>query len=200
MLHDQLDAADGRIHAPRAARDARPRDGPDLCHALGKPAGGDPQPVLSFEVSTSDCGAIVDVRRGGNFRAQWEEFPAEPPYPGAGHGQDSSPTGRTLAGIGSEHRGMLFERFLRRGGLERADTSIGPPGEEIFSGITSGRGETVQICIRSQRLADRLNAQIRTSQQLPNSRSPLTTYEAELVRKLGTFRGSAVNFDVGTQG
>jgi hypothetical protein len=66
-----------------------------------------------------------------------------------------------LRGPGVEHRGEEFERFLRSIGMENADTVFGPLGDGVFTGITSGAGETTQVCIRSQRVANRLNAIIR---------------------------------------
>ncbi len=40
-----------------------------------------------------------------------------------------------------------------------ADTIVGPLGGSVFSGIT-GEGTTTQVCIRSQSVADVLNAKM----------------------------------------
>ena len=56
---------------------------------------------------------------------------------------------------------MIFDQFLDSIGMRSADTIFAPLGDAVFTGITSGT-ETTQVCIRSQRVANRLNDQIRT--------------------------------------
>lgn len=60
----------------------------------------------------------------------------------------------------ARERGTFFEEFLRSIGKQDADTIIAPLGDGVFTGITAGH-ETMQVCVRSQRLADHLNALIR---------------------------------------
>jgi hypothetical protein len=57
---------------------------------------------------------------------------------------------------------VVFERFLTRNGMQAADTIMAPLGDEVFTGIVSSKGTSTQVCIRSQRVADRLNEQMRT--------------------------------------
>jgi len=68
-----------------------------------------------------------------------------------------------LAGAGVEMRGTKFEEFLREIRHSDADTIIAPLGDDVFTGIAAGR-ETAQVCIQSQKVADRLNAKIRGSE------------------------------------
>jgi len=128
------------------------------------PHGGPSGRVLAYDVGLEDLGTVVDIRPGGNFRAEWERFLEQPPFrlpPGA-----PSPPGmarrreflRSVAG--SEQRGRVFEEFLQSIDRQNADAIIGPLGDGVFSGITGGR-ETTQVCIRSQAAADRLNAIMR---------------------------------------
>jgi hypothetical protein len=120
------------------------------------PGGGSLTHVLVFDVPVSDLGAIVDIRPGGNFRAQWEAFlnePIAPFYP-----PDPQNARRAFLPIlASKDRGVIFEEFLRSIKSQNADTIIAPLGDDVFPGIEPGY-ETTQVCIRSQRIADRLNA------------------------------------------
>jgi hypothetical protein len=119
--------------------------------------------VLGFELSVRDLGTIVDVRPGGPHRAQWDAFLDQPPFP-ALSGEKVMAGMRTtrefLAGLGVEQRGVFFDRFLESIGMRAADTIIGPLGDSTTGGI-SGEGETVQVSIRSQAVADQLNRLIR---------------------------------------
>jgi hypothetical protein len=124
-------------------------------------AGGGMTHVLAYDVALEDLGTVVDIRRGGNFRTQWEAFLAEPPFrlpagldPPAGMETRAA----YLRGIGAEQRGRVFEEFLKRIGMSEADAIVGPLGDDVFTGITAGQGETTQVCVRSQRAADKLNA------------------------------------------
>lgn len=119
--------------------------------------------VLAYDVGVEELGTIVDIRPGGNFRVAWERFLDEPPsdVPALLRGTFGMETRRAyITGIGVEERGVIFEEFLRSVGMERADTIFAPLGDEVFTGITAGR-ETTQVCIRSQKVADRLNAIMR---------------------------------------
>lgn len=128
----------------------------------GQQRGGGLQHVLTFDVPASDLGVIVDIRRGGNFRRQWEAFLNErPPFPGPAP-LPGFETNRALLARAPEQRGIIFERFLGKIGMQNAETIFAPLGDDVFTGIVSQRGETTQVCIRSQRVADRLNQQIRT--------------------------------------
>jgi hypothetical protein len=116
--------------------------------------------VLTFEIRRSELGDVVDIRKGGNYRAQWEEWlKAKPQLPGGGE----LPTIRSNRDlITPRNRGEMFDKFLDHIGKRRADTIIAPLGDDVFSGIESPHGESAQVCIRSQAVADRLNAQITT--------------------------------------
>lgn len=128
----------------------------------GQERGGGLQHVLTFEIPKSDLGVVVDIRPGGNFRAQWEVFLNErPPLPG-GFTPPGFETNRGMLRLAPEQRGAVFEEFLKRHGIQGADTIIAPLGDDVFTGITNPSGTTTQVCIRSQRVADRLNEQIRT--------------------------------------
>jgi hypothetical protein len=110
--------------------------------------------TIEFEVHPSELGAVVDIRPGGNFHEQWQGFLAtESPIPG-------TDMQGYLTGLGVEQRGVMFERFLGSIGMSDADTIIGPLGGAVFSGV-AGEGTTTQVCIRSQSVADVLNARMR---------------------------------------
>ena len=115
--------------------------------------------VVTFEVRRSDLGVVVDVRKGGNFRAQWETYLNErPPFPG-GYTPAGMETNRSFMIAAPESRGVVFDRFLQRHGVAGADTVIAPLGESPFTGIV-GQGVTDQVCIRTQTLADKLNKSV----------------------------------------
>jgi hypothetical protein len=120
----------------------------------GKPIkkGAPPTKVIAFDVRVQDLGDYVDIRPGGNFRSQWEAFLNTPlgPLP-------NSPTIRVHLLSNAETRGDFFEKFLHSINKEKADTIIAPLGDDVFTGVTAGY-ETTQVCIRSQRIADVLNA------------------------------------------
>lgn len=125
--------------------------------AYARPRGSVPggmQHVLSFDVPVEDLGTVVDIRPGGNFRAAWEQFLDTPDRLGI--------TPRYLYGQPgfSDVRGAAFEDFLRSIGRQDADTILAPLGDDVFVGVGAGY-ETTQVCIRSQRVADRLNAIVR---------------------------------------
>ena len=128
--------------------------------AAQRGGGGTPE-VLKFEVPRSDLGVVADIRPGGNLHAQWEAYLAEPPHlPGGMKPLPGMETNRALLRLNPEQRGVFFDEFLTRNGMQRADTIIAPLGDSVFTGITSPKGVTSQICIRSQAVADKLNAQI----------------------------------------
>ena len=115
--------------------------------------------VLAYDVSLEELGTVVDIRPGGNFNEQWEEFLSEPPFkfPPSGAPPPGMATRREfIRGLGAERRGLMFEEFLQRIGKSNADVIVGPLGDDVFTGITAGR-QTTQVCIRSQAAADKLN-------------------------------------------
>lgn len=115
--------------------------------------------VVTFEVQRSDLGVVVDVRRGGNLRPQWEAYLNErPPFPG-GYTPPGMETNRAFMISAPENRGVVFDRFLQRHGVAGADTVIAPLGETPFTGIV-GEGVTDQVCIRTQSIADKLNRSV----------------------------------------
>lgn len=119
--------------------------------------------VLEFRLPVADLGRVVDIRRGGPHREQWEAFLDKQPFPmpaGLPVPEAIASNRVFLAGAGVEIRGTMFEEFLGEIKMADADTIIAPLGDDVFTGITAGR-ETAQLCIRSQKVADRLNAQIR---------------------------------------
>jgi hypothetical protein len=128
----------------------------------GGQRGGGRQHVLTFEVPASDLGIIVDIRPGGNFRAEWEAFLQAPPdFPGSKQ-IPGFETNRALLARAPENRGTIFEHFLEKVGMKTAETIFAPLGDDVFTGIVNPAGPTTQVCVRSQRVADRLNQQIRT--------------------------------------
>lgn len=115
--------------------------------------------VITFEVPRSELGVIVDVRKGGNFRAQWEAYLNErPAFPG-GYVPPGMETNRLFMRAAPESRGVVFDRFLQRHGLAGADTIVAPLGDDVFTGIVA-EGVTDQVCIRTQAIADKLNRSV----------------------------------------
>ena len=113
------------------------------------------QHVMRFDVKRGDLGVIVDVRRGGDHRQLWDTFLDEPHVPGY---PQLGTRRQYLSGLGIEQRGEYFEKFLESIRMQNADTIMGPIGSPVTSGaVTSIMGESTQIVIRSQRVADRLN-------------------------------------------
>jgi hypothetical protein len=124
----------------------------------GKQRGGSLQHVLAFNIPVADLGVIVDIRPGGNFRRQWEDF-LDAPVMFRGVRIPGSSTNRALFKP-ARSRSAVFNHFLDTIGMKNADTIIAPLGDDVFTGI----GEGVQVCIRSQRVADRLNQQIQSGE------------------------------------
>jgi WXG100 family type VII secretion target len=128
--------------------------------AMSRSRGG-MQHVLQFDVAESELGKIVDIRRDGLHRAQWESFLDESPFDNVP--KESLPSGMQtnrdfLSGMGIEQRGVYFEKFLKKIGMSDADTVVGPIGDKTTTGaVGSAFGESTQIVIRSQTIADRLN-------------------------------------------
>jgi hypothetical protein len=130
----------------------------------GRQRGGRLQHLLAFDIPAADLGVIVDIRSGGNFRRQWEDFlNARPSFPGNVR-IPGFETNRALYSRAYEQRGRIFNEFLDRVGMRNADTIIAPLGDDVFTGIVNASGETAQVCVRSQRVADRLNQQIRSGE------------------------------------
>ncbi len=127
--------------------------------------------VLAFRVSKQDMGVVVDIRKGGEFRAAFEAFMAGPsPF-----ADPRFPAFRTLpqtvgeyivsAYGGHDERGVYFEKFLESINRSHADAIHGDLGGTGTAGIGSDVPGAEQIAIRSQRLADLL------SEQLPGRRT-----------------------------
>jgi hypothetical protein len=130
--------------------------------ARGEERGGGLQHVMRFDIPVQELGTVVDIRPGGNFRAEWETFLNERPFPELDIVPPGMETNRVyLSGLGVEQRGNLFNRFLESNGMTHADTILAPIGDDVFTGITAGGDPGTQICIRSQAVADRLSALIR---------------------------------------
>jgi hypothetical protein len=128
----------------------------------GDQRGGSLQHVLTFELPAADLGVVVDIRVGGTHRERWEAFLRQRPEFPASYTPPGLETNRALLRLNPERRGVVFEDFLRGIGMQDADTVIAPLGDDVFTGITNPSGTTTQVCIRSQRVADRVNEQIRT--------------------------------------
>lgn len=125
---------------------------------------GGAQQILAFEVSVKELGVLVDVRRDGPHRAQWEAFLNEPAFPEV-PSYKVTVREHLSRGQGMEQRGTYFEKFLDRIGMKNADTIVGPIGDVVTSGaVQSKRGESTQIVIRTQAIADKLNKMIRGEQ------------------------------------
>jgi hypothetical protein len=134
----------------------------------GKQRGGGLQHVLRFDIPERAFGKIVDIRPGGEHRAAWVAFLDEAPdLPEITVRRVGFRTNREyLTGYGAEQRGQVFERFLARTRAD-ADTVFAPLGDDVFTGIATGAPDVTQICIRSQRAADQLNAIIRGASPTP---------------------------------
>ncbi|MBD2514979.1 hypothetical protein H6G93_08135 [Nostoc sp. FACHB-973] len=121
----------------------------------GGQRGGRMQHVMRYDLRLEDLGVIVDVRRGGAQRELWDAFlnrQLVPELPQMGTMRDY------LSGLGVEQRGIYFEEFLESIGMGNADTIMGPIGDSVTTGaVTSIRGESTQVVIRSQEVADHLN-------------------------------------------
>lgn len=114
--------------------------------------------VLTFKIRRSELGDVVDIRRGGNFRKQWEDWLNARPKPILGMENPTFPTNRSM--IMPNNRGTMFDEFLDTIGKKNADTIFAPLGDDVFTGVGTANGESTQVCIRSQAVADRLNAQM----------------------------------------
>jgi Domain of unknown function (DUF4157) len=122
--------------------------------------------VLQWDLPKSKFGKIVDIRPGGNERAAWEAFLKEPPSLTKNTALAERPGFRTneeyLSGLGVEQRGVVFEEFLTANQLSDADSIFGEIGTPTTSGgAAPPGGPSTQITIRSQKVADELNAIIR---------------------------------------
>ncbi|MGE4044189.1 MAG: hypothetical protein AB7F35_05010 [Acetobacteraceae bacterium] len=125
--------------------------------------------AVPFRFRLEDLGVVVDVRPGGQHRAQWEEFlrrtpaayPPQPEWlpPGMKMPWNTTEEYIMRAGWGIDQRGKAFQAFLEQAGLAHADAVWGDLGGVGTSGLVAeGGGE--QIAIRSQALADRLTEQL----------------------------------------
>src|SRR5205814_527783 len=93
---------------------------------------GGMQYVLQWEIDPRLLD-VVDIRPGGVQRPLWDRFLAEPPkFAGPGSSVAGVPGFRTneeyLGAYGVEERGIVFEEFLTRNGLQGCDIVIGELG------------------------------------------------------------------------
>jgi hypothetical protein len=115
---------------------------------------GGMQHILRYDIQADDLGVIVDVRSGGVHRELWDAYLDTQFQPLVGMRSHRE----YLTGLGVEQRGIFFEEFLESIGKQNADTIMGPIGESVTVGaVTSINGQSTQVVIRSQRVADRLN-------------------------------------------
>jgi len=131
-----------------------------------EPGGTGMRTVLRWDIPKSKLGKIVDIRPGGKERALYEAWLKEPPSVAVGTGLGSTPGFRTneeyLSSYGVEHRGAEFDIFLKANNLADADTIIGDIGTPTTSGGAALEHRvSTQITIRSQKVADELNAIMR---------------------------------------
>ena len=123
---------------------------------------GGMQHVLEFEVSVKDLGKVVDIRRGGHLHDEWQRFLDDDAYTsifGTPLPLRTTTVRSFLTAKGIEQRSRAFERFLQRIGMEDADTILAPSGN-LFKSAAAGKDAT-QVCVRSQKVANRLNSLIR---------------------------------------
>lgn len=128
---------------------------------------GGPGKVLSTSMPLSELGVVVDVREGGQHRAQWDEFLDRKPIAFPSEFAGLFDTARDYVkgkGNGSFvlneiQRGAVFEAFLHEAGLAHADAIRGDLGTVMTSGIAAN-STGGQIAIRSQGLADKLNERL----------------------------------------
>ncbi len=143
-------------------------------------AGTGPRYVLRWDIPKSKLGKIVDVRPGGAQRASYEAFLKQPPdfvRPGFPVRPGFRTNEEYLSGLGVEQRGVVFEQFLRANNLSDADTIIGEIGTPTTSGAAALPDRvSTQVVIRSQKVADELNAITRgpASANVPGSGTPPT--------------------------
>ena len=130
-----------------------------------EPGGTGMRYVMRVDIPKSIAGKIVDVQPGGANRAAYEAWLKEPPsFVKAGF--PTQPGFRTneeyLSGLGVEHRGDAFEEFLKANNLSDADTILGEIGTPTTSGAAALPNRvSTQVVIRSQKVADEINAIMR---------------------------------------
>lgn len=115
--------------------------------------GSGPRQVMAWEVNRSELGDVVDVRPGGEYADAWKKYLDQPLAPNV-----KMTVGEYIRTTGVEHRGEYFEKFLSSIGKQNADAVIGPIGTPETAGVVKEPG--TQLVIRSQRVADRLNAKM----------------------------------------
>ncbi len=136
----------------------------------GTPGGGE---VMEFRISKQDMGVVVDIRPGGEHRADYEKFMAGPsPYAALGPeylAKTKLPAtlGEYVVTTGHDKRGEIFEQFLKSIGKGDADAIHGDLGGLGTKGIGANIEGADQIAIRSQKLADKLTAQMRGADLAP---------------------------------
>lgn len=133
--------------------------------------------VVEFSIPREQLGVVVDIRTTGKHFNEFQRF-LELPYSEAMG--NSSPIRMTVRefyrryGIQDGVRGSIFERFLLRIGMQHADVVIGPLGNDIFTGITTGV-ESTQMSIRTPRAAGVLNQSLRGESFAARSESRMPT-------------------------
>ena len=129
--------------------------------------------VIPYILRGRDFGQSVDVGTGGPHRAQWEAFVTEnhhlfygmridPDFLRTPHGMKALMEGQVPFGqFDAEGRGAVFNAFLEHLGGEHArpDIIFGDLGGPLTSGVQFAGGVTDQTSVRSQRIAEILNAQ-----------------------------------------
>ena len=124
--------------------------------------------VIKGTIKLSDLGVVVDVRTGGEHRADWDNFldrspPAYPPNAGAffkstrEYLQGKFNTAGERMTMPVQERGGAFEAFLGEKGLGHADAIRGDLGKDALTGGIAAKGGGEQIAIRSKRLAALIN-------------------------------------------
>ena len=123
-----------------------------VAEAYAKARGkGGLQHVMQWDIPIEKLGVVVDIRPGGNYGKDWDAF-LDRPY--AGGLVPDQPTYREAIAKQFDRRGEYFEEFLASIDLKDPDTIVAPLGRPPFIGI----GEGTQLVIRSQKVADVLNA------------------------------------------
>lgn len=120
---------------------------PQVAQGIAKTRGGGS--MLRAEIDTAELGRIVDVRPGGMHRKLWDDFMNQPVFKGG-----QSP-GEIITSGRAGYRGQFFDDFLKKNGLQDADTILGPIGDAWTSGPALSF-VSEQIAVRSEAVARRL--------------------------------------------
>lgn len=131
-----------------------------------KQAGRDKLPgggaVMKFVIPHAELGDVVDIRKGGKERAAFEKFMAGPSPFANNPAYEHLPQtmGEYVVSFGHDRRGQHFDEFLASIGRSECDAVFGDLGGIGTAGIGGGHPGAEQFAVRSQALADKLNAQI----------------------------------------